>query len=291
MMTTTQRIWGWGCSALLALIAFTAPTLAADLTLFPDAGSFNMTPIQDGDPTFDATGGITGQIVITSPVPVPGTGGAVTFMGTVEEILVPPISNNLPAERLLRITEIPPGFSNAGTPATFTNISNNTFTLQNDVILAALDYAPQLANWPAFGSGLIPALQLNLDGWLETTGTFDGAEGIQMHVSASTQFIDGSLGGLVTAEWANNTSQSTGSINVLSNNLEEGDFDGNPGTIRLTMDRLHFTADSSYHFPTSIVAGTVMVPEPGSLMLLGMGSLMLLKRRRRSKRGSASTTA
>ncbi len=268
------------CVASCAVAATMAATTGlASLTLFPDAGSFGMTPIEDGDP-LDATGGITGQIVIENPVVVPGTGGAVTFMGMVEEILVPPINNNLPAERLLRITEIPAGFTNAGTPATFTNISGNTFTLQNDIILADLAYAPQLANYPAPGSGLIPALELNLDGSLVTTGTFDNQEGIQMHVSASTQFIDGSLGGLVTAPWANNTGQTTGTIPVISNNMDEGDFSPDPGAIRLTMDRLHFTADSSYQFPTSIVAGTVMIPEPGTVLLMLAGGTLLAFRRR-----------
>jgi len=259
-------------SALLILGMAAAPAMA-NLTLFPDAGSFGMNPIPDGDP-LDATGAVTGQIVIDNPVVVPGTGGAIAFMGLVEEVLVPPISGGLPAERFIRITEIPTGmgFNNAGAPASFTNVSGSSFVLTNDVILADLAYAPQLANWPPLG--MMPTLDLSINGTLDSPGALSGTEGIQMHVSASTQWPNGVQGGTVSAGWGN-PGQTTGPVPVIAFNSAPGDFDNNPGVIRLTMDRLELEPGASFNFPTSIVAGAAIVPEPSGVALAGLALLGL----------------
>jgi hypothetical protein len=263
------------CAALIVGLALAAP-VHANLTLFPDAVSFGLTPIVDGGPG-DASGVVNGQIVIDTPIDVPGTGGDITFMGLVEEVLIGPIVNNLPSERYIRITEIPTGlgYNNAGSPAALTNITANTFNLGPDVRFVQLPYTPQLANWP--GPGQIPTLNLYIDGWVDAPGGLTGTERIEMQVMATTQWP--ALGQTLTGGWTN-PGQTTGPVNFSSPNSVEADFDGDPGEIRLELTTLDLGPNASFYFPTSIVAGSA-VPEPSSLVLLtAAAGLMMLGRRR-----------
>ena len=275
-MSARTTIGGIICTALAAGLALAAPA-HANLTLFPDAASFGLTPIVDGGPG-DASGVVNGQIVIDTPITVPGTGGDVTFMGLVEEVLVGPIVNNLPSERYIRITEIPTGFNNAGSPAALTNATANAFNLGPDVRFVELPYTPQLANWP--GIGQMPTLNLDIDGWVDAPGALTGTERIEMQVMATTQWPWHGLGQTLTGGWTN-PGQTVGPVNFSSPNSVDADFSGDPGELRLELTLLDLGPNASFYFPTSIVAGSA-VPEPSSLAIVGAAAGLVMLRRRRA---------
>lgn len=269
-MYSRNPVPGIICAVLVVGLSL-ASTADANFTLFPGSGS----AVIDGGPG-DASGVANGQIVIDTPIAVPGTNGDIEFMGLVEHMLVGPIVNGIPSERYIRVTEIPAGFNNAGSPAQLANVSANPFSLPSSMVFAETPYS-QLAVIP--GPGQLPTLDLEIDGWLDTTGTLTGGERIAMEVSASTQWVDGVAGTPVAAEWTN-PGQTTPTVTVFDFSSEQGDYDSQPGGLRLYLTGLELGAGGSFHFPTSIVAGSA-VPEPTSLAILGAAAGLVMLRRRR----------
>ena len=271
-MFARTTIGGIICTALAAGLALASPA-HANFTLFPGTAA----EVIDGG-AGDASGVVNDQIVIDTPITVPGTGGEISFMGLVEHVTVGPFVGGVPSERYIRITEIPTGFNNAGSPAEFFNTSATPsfFSLSDPVLLVNLPYT-QLAVSP--GPGSSPTLDLEIDGWLDTTGSLAGDERIVMEVSASTQWIDGAAGEPVPAGWTN-TGVTTPTVPVYDFSSEPGDYDTTPGEMRLYLMNLELADGGSFHFPTSIMGGSA-VPEPTSLAILGAAAgLMMLRRRR-----------
>lgn len=278
-MNTAQRF----TAALAGLALLTAGHAhAQDLMLFPmDANAI----ILDGDP-LDETGAVTDTIVIdpANPLPLPNNPG-LAFSGMVEYLPAATFTaGGVPGIRGIKLTSIPvgSGLPGAGEPATITNISGGTLTMTDPVMLAAYNYTSlDPSGMPGSGD-----LSIEIFGHLDTTPTGGGSipnvqQRIELEARASSFTLNstGTPNDPVAAGWSNPHPTLNGPLGVGAQYDEPGTFDDSFGRVSITLSNLTLGAGERYEFPASVVVG--VVPEPGSLAILGLASGLALLRRRR----------
>lgn len=271
-------------SLAAAALLFAGSAHAQDLMLFP----FHTDIILDGDPD-DESGAINDTIVISPANAVPLASGpaGLEFSGMIEYLPAGTFTvGGVPGLRAIKVSGIPAGsgLPGAGTPAMITNTTGSTITMTDPVALAGLNYT-SLDPAGIAGAG---TLSIEVSGHLDTAPTGGGAipdvgQRIELEVAADTFTLTstGQAFDPVAAAWSNASGGTvTGPLAIFAQNDEPGTYTDSLGRLILTVSNLTLGPGERYEFPASIVASAV-VPEPGSLALLGLASGLVLLRRRR----------
>lgn len=263
--------------AMLMLgIASGVETVTGQLVLFP----FTASEVNDGDPS-DATGAANDMIVIdpNNPVNVPGYPG-LEFSGMVQHGTAGSLNvGQATGLRSLLVSEIPAGYPGAGSPAVLHNNSASTIVLSGPLDWVMYDY---LALHPNNTPGAAE-LAIHFQGPLDTTpsgGTLGGTDHeLGLSVIASTWFYEFTgQPDPMSAGWLN-PGTTAAPVTFSGWNAGYGDYNLDPGVLRITLDRLVLHPGERFEFPASVSAG--LIPEPVSGLLLLAGAGLLINRRPR----------
>jgi len=264
---------------IFAAVGLAVDSASAQLVLFP----FTNSAVQDGG-TNDATGATNDMIVVdpNNPIDVPNHPG-LKFSGMVEHATGGTINvGQAQGLRALRVTEIPTGtgLPGAGSPAVLHNTTASTITVSAPLDWVIYDY-PTLD--PAGNAGATD-LSIRFTGPLDTVPASGSLASINhtlaLSVRATTWWwqVTGQPDSPIGDTWENVAQATNAPLSVLGSASGLGDYNIDPGVLTISLDKLILGPGERFEFPASVTGG--LVPEPTTALLLSLGGLTLLRRRR-----------